>query len=153
MNDQCQCSPNVARICDTASDFTATQGRINFHEWIGDGWAISFSRPKDFTAVCTIKLGYMAGLQPEFAKRNTRIIGLSVDPVSDHIKWVTDIVETQAYKVTYPMIGDPDLRITKLHGMLPAESGDSCAGRAASDNAAVRTVFVVGPDKKIKLSD
>jgi alkyl hydroperoxide reductase subunit AhpC len=144
---------SVPRINDTAPDFTAdtTQGRINFHEWVGDGWAILFSHPKDFTPVCTTELGYMAGLQPEFAKRNTRIIGLSVDPVSDHMKWVTDIEETQGHKVTYPMIGDPELKIAKLYGMLPAESGDSCAGRTASDNATVRTVFVVGPDKKIKL--
>ncbi len=143
----------VPRINDTAPDFTAetTQGTINFHEWIGDGWAILFSHPKDFTPVCTTELGYMAGLQPEFAKRNTKIIGLSVDPVSSHGKWAADIEETQGHKVNYPMIGDPQLKIAKLYGMLPAESGDTSEGRTAADNATVRTVFVVGPDKKIKL--
>jgi len=143
----------MPRINDTAPDFTAdtTQGKINFHEWIGDGWAVLFSHPKDFTPVCTTELGYMAGLQPEFAKRNTKIIGLSVDPVSSHGKWAADIEETQGHKVTYPMIGDPELRIAKLYGMLPAESGTTSEGRTASDNATVRTVFVVGPDKKIKL--
>jgi alkyl hydroperoxide reductase subunit AhpC len=143
----------IPRINDTAPNFTAetTQGTINFHEWIGDGWAILFSHPKDFTPVCTTELGYMAGLQPEFAKRNTKIIGLSVDPVSSHGKWAADIEETQGHKVNYPMIGDPELRIAKLYGMLPAESGSSSEGRTASDNATVRTVFVVGPDKKIKL--
>ena len=143
----------MPRINDTAPDFTAdsTQGRINFHEWIGDGWAILFSHPKDFTPVCTTELGYMAGLQPEFAKRNCKIIGLSVDPVSNHSKWAADIEETQGYKVTYPMIGDTDLKIAKLYGMLPAESGTTSEGRTAADNATVRTVFVIGPDKKIKL--
>ena len=143
----------IPRINDTAPNFTAetTQGTINFHEWIGDGWAILFSHPKDFTPVCTTELGYMAGLQPEFAKRNTKIIGLSVDPVSDHRKWAGDIEETQGHKVNYPMIGDPELRIAKLYGMLPAESGTTSAGRTPADNATVRTVFVVGPDKKIKL--
>jgi len=143
----------IPRINDTAPDFTAetTQGTVRFHEWIGDGWAVLFSHPKDFTPVCTTELGYMAGLQPEFAKRNCKIIGLSVDPVSDHSKWAADIEETQGHKVNYPMIGDPQLKIAKLYGMLPAESGDSCAGRTAADNATVRTVFVVGPDKKIKL--
>ena len=143
----------VPRINDVAPDFTAetTQGTINFHEWIGDGWAILFSHPKDFTPVCTTELGYMAGLQPEFAKRNTKIIGLSVDPVSSHGKWAADIEETQGHKVNYPMIGDPQLKIAKLYGMLPAESGETCEGRTAADNATVRTVFVVGPDKKIKL--
>ena len=141
------------RINDTAPDFTAetTQGTINFHEWIGDGWAILFSHPKDFTPVCTTELGYMAGLQPEFAKRNVKIIGLSVDPVANHSKWAVDIEETQGHKVTYPMIGDPELKIAKLYGMLPAESGSTSEGRTAADNATVRTVFVVGPDKKIKL--
>ena len=141
------------RINDTAPDFTAetTQGTIHFHEWIGDGWAILFSHPKDFTPVCTTELGYMAGLQPEFAKRNTKIIGLSVDPVTSHSKWAADIEETQGHKVNYPMIGDTDLKIAKLYGMLPAETGHSSEGRTAADNATVRTVFVIGPDKKIKL--
>jgi alkyl hydroperoxide reductase subunit AhpC len=143
----------IPRINDTAPDFTAetTQGTISFHEWIGNGWAILFSHPKDFTPVCTTELGYMAGLQPEFAKRNTKIIALSVDPVSDHKKWSADIEETQGHKVNYPMIGDPELRIAKLYGMLPAESGNTSAGRTPADNATVRTVFVIGPDKKIKL--
>ena len=144
---------SIPRINDTAPDFTAetTQGTINFHTWVGDGWAILFSHPKDFTPVCTTELGYMAKLQPEFAKRNTKIIGLSVDPVSDHEKWKADIEETQGAAVNYPMIGDPQLKIAKLYGMLPAESGDTSQGRTAADNATVRTVFVVGPDKKIKL--
>jgi alkyl hydroperoxide reductase subunit AhpC len=143
----------VLRINDTAPDFTAetTQGPIHFHDWIGDGYAILFSHPKDFTPVCTTELGYMAGLQPEFAKRNTKIIGLSVDPVTSHGKWAADIEETQGHKVTYPMIGDPSLEVAKLYGMLPAKSGTTSEGRTASDNATVRTVFVVGPDKKIKL--
>src|SRR5262245_41235686 len=143
----------IPRINDTAPDFTAetTQGTINFHTWIGNGWAILFSHPKDFTPVCTTELGYMASLQPEFAKRNTKIIGLSVDPVSDHIKWLGDIEATQGSKVNYPMSGDPQLKIAKLYGMLPAEAGESCAGRTPADNATVRTVFVIGPDKKIKL--
>jgi alkyl hydroperoxide reductase subunit AhpC len=142
-------TPKMLRINDTAPDFTAetTQGTINFHEWIGDGWAILFSHPKDFTPVCTTELGYMAGLQPEFAKRNCKIIGLSVDPVSNHSKWAADIEETQGHKVNYPMIGDSDLKVAKLYGMLPAESGTSSEGRTP----AVRTVFVIGPDKKIKL--
>ena len=147
-------TPQNLRINDTAPNFTAdtTQGTINFHEWIGNGWAILFSHPKDFTPVCTTELGYMAGLQPEFAKRNCKIIGLSVDPVADHSRWSKDIEETQGHKVTYPMIGDPELKIAKLYNMLPAESGESCAGRTAADNATVRTVFIVGPDKKIKLT-
>ena len=141
------------RINETAPDFTAetTQGPIRFHDWIGNGYAILFSHPKDFTPVCTTELGYMAGLQPEFAKRNTKIIGLSVDPVSSHGKWAADIEETQGHKVNYPMIGDPELKIAKLYDMLPAESGNTSEGRTANDNATVRTVFVVGPDKKIKL--
>lgn len=141
------------RINDTAPDFTAetTQGTINFHEWIGDGWAVLFSHPKDFTPVCTTELGYMAGLQPEFQKRNCKIIGLSVDPVTNHGKWAADIAETQGHAVTYPMIGDPELKIAKLYGMLPAESGTTSEGRTAADNATVRTVFMIGPDKKIKL--
>jgi len=140
-------------INETAPDFTAetTQGTIRFHEWIGESWAVLFSHPKDFTPVCTTELGTMAALQPEFAKRNTKIIGLSVDPVGDHEKWVTDIEETQGHRVNYPMIGDPRLKVAKLYGMLPAESGDSSEGRTAANNATVRTVFVIGPDKKIKL--
>ena len=141
------------RINDTAPNFTAetTQGPINFHEWIGDGWAILFSHPKDFTPVCTTELGYMAGLQDEFAKRNTKIIGLSVDPVNSHSKWADDIEETQGHRPNYPMIGDPELKVAKLYNMLPAEAGDSCEGRTAANNATVRTVFVIGPDKAIKL--
>jgi alkyl hydroperoxide reductase subunit AhpC len=144
---------HMLRINDEAPNFTAetSQGTINFHEWIGNGWAILFSHPKDFTPVCTTELGYMAGLEPDFAKRNCKIIGLSVDPVSSHQKWAVDIEETQGHKVNYPMIGDPELKIAKLYNMLPAQSGATSEGRTASDNAAVRTVFVVGPDKKIKL--
>ncbi len=144
---------SIPRINDTAPDFTAetTQGTVHFHEWIGDGWAVLFSHPKDFTPVCTTELGYMAKLQPEFAKRNTKIIGLSVDPVSSHQKWEGDIEETQGSKVNYPMIGDPQLKVAKLYGMLPAGAGESCEGRTPADNATVRTVFVIGPDKKIKL--
>ena len=142
------------RINDVAPDFTAetTQGPIQFHQWIGDGYAILFSHPKDFTPVCTTELGYMAGLQPEFAKRNTKIIGLSVDPVTSHGKWAADIEETQGHKVTYPMIGDPELKIAQLYDMLPASAGSTSEGRTANDNATVRTVFIVGPDKKIKLT-
>jgi alkyl hydroperoxide reductase subunit AhpC len=141
------------RINDTAPDFTAetTQGPLHFHEWIGDGWAVLFSHPKDFTPVCTTELGYMAGLEPEFVNRNTKIIGLSVDPVADHHRWKQDIEETQGHKVNYPMIGDPELKVAKLYDMLPADSGSSSVGRTAADNATVRTVFVIGPDKKIKL--
>jgi alkyl hydroperoxide reductase subunit AhpC len=141
------------RINSEAPNFTAetTQGKINFHEWIGDGWAILFSHPKDFTPVCTTELGYMAGLQPEFAKRNTKILGLSVDSVNNHGKWAADIEETQGHKVNYPMIGDPELKVAKLYDMLPAEAGETCEGRTPADNATVRTVFIVGPDKKIKL--
>ena len=141
------------RINDEAPNFTAetTQGTINFHEWIGDGWAVLFSHPKDFTPVCTTELGYMAGLEPEFKKRNTKIIGLSVDPVASHGKWAADIEETQGHKVNYPMIGDPELKIAKLYDMLPADSGTTSEGRTAATNATVRTVFIVGPDKKIKL--
>jgi thioredoxin-dependent peroxiredoxin len=140
------------RINSEAPDFTAetTQGKISFHEWIGDGWAVLFSHPKDFTPVCTTELGYMAGLQPEFAKRNCKIIGLSVDPVTSHGKWAADIEETQGHKVNYPMIGDPELKVAKAYDMLPAEAGDTCAGRTPADNATVRNVFMIGPDKKIK---
>ena len=141
------------RINDTAPDFSAetTQGAIRLHEWIGDGWAVLFSHPKDFTPVCTTELGYLAGLQPEFTKRNCKIIGLSVDPVTNHSQWTTDIEETQGHKVTYPLIGDPELKIAKLYDMLPASSGTTSEGRTAADNATVRTVFLIGPDKKIKL--
>ena len=142
------------RIGDDAPNFTAetTEGTIDFHDWIGDGWAILFSHPKDFTPVCTTELGYMAGLKPEFDKRNCKILGLSIDGVSDHEKWVGDIEETQGHKVTYPLIGDPELKIAKLYEMLPAGAGESSEGRTAVDNATVRTVFLVGPDKKIKLN-
>jgi alkyl hydroperoxide reductase subunit AhpC len=141
------------RINDVAPDFRAetTHGPIQFHEWIGDGWAVLFSHPKDFTPVCTTELGYMAGLEPEFKKRNTKIIGLSVDPVGSHGKWAIDIEETQGHKVNYPMIGDPTLAVAKLYDMLPADAGDTSDGRTAATNATVRTVFVIGPDKKIKL--
>lgn len=141
------------RINDLAPDFTAmtTQGEIRFHEWIGEGWAILFSHPKDFTPVCTTELGYMARMMPEFAKRNCKLIGLSVDPVESHVRWEKDIEETQGYAVDYPMIGDPELKVAKLYNMLPAEEGESCEGRTAANNATVRTVFMIGPDKKIKL--
>jgi alkyl hydroperoxide reductase subunit AhpC len=141
------------RINDVAPDFTAetTKGPIKFHEWIGDGWAILFSHPKDFTPVCTTELGYMAGLEPDFKKRNTKIIGLSVDPVDNHGKWAADIEETQGHKVNYPMIGDPQLKIAKLYDMLPADAGDTSEGRTPANNATVRTVYVIGPDKKIKM--
>lgn len=140
------------RINDTAPNFTAqtTQGTIDFHEWIGDGWAILFSHPKDFTPVCTTELGYMAKIQPEFTKRNTKLIGLSMDPVESHVKWEKDIEETQGAVVKYPMIGDPDLAVAKLYNMLPADEVGS-DGRTAVNNQTVRTVFVVGPDRKIKL--
>jgi alkyl hydroperoxide reductase subunit AhpC len=143
----------VLRINDEAPNFAAetTQGTINFHEWIGDSWAVLFSHPKDFTPVCTTELGYMAKLEPDFKKRNTKIIGLSVDPVSSHGKWAVDIEETQGTKVNYPMIGDPELKVAKLYNMLPADAGDSSEGRTPALNATVRTVFVIGPDKKIKL--
>jgi alkyl hydroperoxide reductase subunit AhpC len=143
----------MLRINDEAPNFTAetSHGKIDFHEWIGNGWAILFSHPKDFTPVCTTELGYMAGLQPEFDKRSCKIIGLSVDPVSSHSKWAVDIEETQGHKVKYPMIGDPELKVAKLYDMLPADSGNTAEGRTAATNATVRTVFVVGPDKKIKL--
>ncbi|QCP53738.1 peroxiredoxin [Trinickia violacea] len=139
------------RIGEEAPDFTAetTEGQIKFHEWIGDSWAILFSHPKDFTPVCTTELGYMAGLKSEFEKRNTKIIGLSIDPVSDHEKWVGDIEETQGHAVNYPMIGDPDLIVAKLYDMIhPNASG--AAPRTAADNATIRSVFLIGPDKKVK---
>ena len=141
------------RINDEAPNFSAetSQGPLSFHDWIGDGWAILFSHPKDFTPVCTTELGYMAGLEPEFQKRNCKILGLSVDPVTSHGKWAADIEETQGHKVNFPMIGDPELKVAKLYDMLPAEAGDTCEGRTPANNATVRTVFVIGPDKKIKL--
>jgi thioredoxin-dependent peroxiredoxin len=141
------------RINDIAPDFEAetTQGRIRFHEFIGDSWCVLFSHPKDFTPVCTTELGYLAGMQQEFTKRNCKIVGLSVDPVGDHGKWAVDIEKAQGRKVDYPMIGDSDLAVAKLYGMLPADAGDTCAGRTPANNATVRTVFVIGPDKKIKL--
>lgn len=141
------------RIGDLAPDFVAetTEGRIRFHEWIGDSWAVLFSHPKDFTPVCTTELGYMAKLKPEFEKRNTKVIGLSVDRVDDHVKWSNDIKETQGHAPNYPMIGDSELAVSKLYGMLPADLEGSCAGRTAGDNQTVRNVFVIGPDKKVKL--
>ena len=143
----------LLRINDTAPNFTAktTQGVINFHEWIGDKWAILFSHPKDFTPVCTTELGYMARIEPEFTKRNAKLIGLSIDPVEDHGKWAADIEETQGAAVKYPMIGDTDLAVAKLYNMLPAEEEGSSQGRTAATNATVRSVFIIGPDKKIKL--
>ncbi len=140
------------RIGDEAPDFTAdtTEGKLHFHDWIGNGWAILFSHPKDFTPVCTTELGYMAKLKPEFDKRNTKIVGLSIDPVADHTRWAKDIEETQGTAVNYPMIGDPDLTVAKLYDMIhPNASG--AQPRTAADNATIRSVFVVGPDKKIKL--
>jgi alkyl hydroperoxide reductase subunit AhpC len=144
---------SLLRINDEAPDFTAdtTQGPIHFHEWIGNNWAVLFSHPKDFTPVCTTELGAMAGLEGEFAKRGAKIIGLSVDPVESHGRWAKDIQEVTGNAVNYPMIGDPQLKIAKLYNMLPAEEGDSSEGRTPANNAAVRTVFVIGPDKKIKL--
>jgi alkyl hydroperoxide reductase subunit AhpC len=141
------------RIGDIAPNFDAdtTIGRINFHDWIGDSWAVLFSHPKDFTPVCTTELGYMAKINPEFKKRNVKIIGLSVDPVDRHAKWAEDIKETQGFAPDYPMIGDPELKVAKAYDMLPAEAPSSSEGRTAADNQTVRTVFVVGPDKKIKL--
>src|SRR6202012_761872 len=138
---------------ETAPDFSAetTEGTINFHEWIGDGWAILFSHPKDFTPVCTTELGYMAGLKPEFDKRNTKIIGLSVDPVDNHARWSKDIEETQGHAVNYPMIGDPELKVATLYDMLPEGAGTTSEGRTPADNATVRSVFIIGPDKKIKV--
>jgi thioredoxin-dependent peroxiredoxin len=141
------------RINDEAPNFTAetTQGTINFHDWIGNSWAVLFSHPKDFTPVCTTELGYMAGLMPEFDKRNTKIVGLSADPVEDHQRWKQDIEETQGHAVSYPMIGDSELKVAKLYDMLPADAGETSEGRTPANNATVRTVYVIGPDKKIKL--
>ena len=143
----------VLRIGDTAPDFEAdtTEGKIKFHEWLGDSWGIIFSHPKDFTPVCTTELGYMAKLQPDFQKRNVKVISLSVDPVEKHGTWAKDIEETQGYALNYPMIADPELRISKLYDMLPAAAGDTSEGRTPADNQTVRTVYVIGPDKKIKL--
>ncbi len=142
------------RIGSEAPNFTAetTEGAITFHDWIGDGWAILFSHPKDFTPVCTTELGYMAGLQPEFAKRNCKIVGLSVDPTGNHAEWSKDIERTQGHAVNFPIIGDPELKVAKLYDMLPVDAGDTSEGRTAADNATVRTVFLIGPDKKVKLS-
>jgi alkyl hydroperoxide reductase subunit AhpC len=141
------------QIGDTAPDFEAdtTQGRIRFHDWLGDSWGVLFSHPKDFTPVCTTELGYMAKLKPEFDKRKVKIIGLSVDPVDNHAKWAKDIEETQGFAPNYPMIGDPDLKIAKLYGMLPASTAGTSEGRTPADNQTVRNVLVIGPDKKIKL--
>ena len=140
------------RINSEAPNFTAetTQGPITFHDWIGSGWAILFSHPKDFTPVCTTELGYMAKLKPEFDKRNTKVIGLSVDPVDNHSRWSKDIEETQGYPVNFPMIGDPQLKVAKAYDMLPEGAGETSEGRTAADNATVRSVFIIGPDKKVK---
>lgn len=140
------------RINDTVPNFSAetTQGDIQFHDWIGDGWAILFSHPKDFTPICTTELGYAAGMQPEFEKRNCKLIGISVDGVSDHKKWSQDIESSQGHAVNYPLIGDPTLDIVKQFDMLPADAGDTSEGRTPADNATARSVFVIGPDKKIK---
>lgn len=144
----------VLRINDTAPDFTidTTEGEINFHEWIGDGYAVLFSHPKDFTPVCTTELGVMAGMEEEFAKRKAKIIGISVDPVEDHHRWKSDIETVSGNKVSYPMIGDRELKVAKLYDMLPASEGATSEGRTPADNATVRSVFIIGPDKKIKLS-
>jgi alkyl hydroperoxide reductase subunit AhpC len=142
------------RLGDVAPDFEAetTEGKIRFHDWIGDSWAVMFSHPKDFTPVCTTELGYMARLKPEFDKRNTKVIGLSVDPVDRHAKWAKDIEETQGTAPNFPMIGDPNLKVSKLYDMLPADLEGSCEGRTPADNQTVRTVYVIGPDKKVKLT-
>ncbi len=139
-------------INSTAPDFEqdSTEGKISFHKWIGDSWAIIFSHPKDYTPVCTTELGAVAGLKPEFDKRNTKVVGLSVDPVSDHVGWSKDIEEVTGNKVNFPLIADADLSVAKLYNMLPAASGDSAGGRTAADNLTVRSVYIIGPDKKIK---
>jgi alkyl hydroperoxide reductase subunit AhpC len=136
-----------------APDFEAvtTEGPIRFHEWLGNSWGVLFSHPKDFTPVCTTELGYMARVKPEFDKRNVKIIGLSIDPLESHQGWAKDIAETQGTAPNYPMIADADLKVAQAYGMLPAEAGDSCSGRTAADNATVRNVYVIGPDKKVKL--
>jgi alkyl hydroperoxide reductase subunit AhpC len=145
--------PMTLKIGDTAPNFTAetTEGTIDFHEWIGDSWAVLFSHPKDFTPVCTTELGYMAKIKPEFDRRNVKIIGLSVDSTSDHEGWARDIEETQGAAPNYPIIGDPDLTVSKLYGMLPAEVEGDARSRTPADNQTVRNVFVIGPDKKVKL--
>ena len=142
------------RINDVAPDFVAetTLGTIRFHEWIGDGWAVLFSHPKDFTPVCTTELGAMAGLEKQFAQRGAKIIGLSVDPVASHGKWASDIHDVTGHAVNYPLIGDPELKIAKLYDMLPADAGDTCEGRTPALNQTARSVFVIGPDKRIKLT-
>ena len=142
------------RINDIAPDFTAetTQGTVRFHEWIGDNWAVLFSHPKDFTPVCTTELGAVAALEDQFAARGAKVIGLSVDPVSDHSRWAKDIEDVTGHSVKYPLIGDPELKIAKLYDMLPADAGDSCQGRTPASNATARSVFVIGPDKRIKLT-
>ena len=142
------------RINDEAPDFTAetTQGTINFHDWIGNSWAILFSHPKDFTPICTTELGYMAGLQPEFEKRNCKVLGISVDGVRDHEAWLKDIENSQGHAVNYPLVADPELKVVQLYDMLPAGAGNTSEGRTAADNATARSVFVIGPDKKIKAS-
>ena len=142
------------RINDIAPDFTAetTHGTIHFHEWIGDNWAVLFSHPKDFTPVCTTELGAVAALEGQFAARGAKVIGLSVDPVSDHGRWAKDIEEVTGHAVKYPLIGDPELKVAKLYDMLPADAGDSCEGRTPANNATARAVFVIGPDKRIKLT-
>ena len=141
------------QLGETAPDFEAdtTQGRIRFHDWLGDSWGVLFSHPKDFTPVCTTELGYMARIKPEFDRRGVKIIGLSVDPVDRHAKWADDIKDTQGVAPNFPMIGDPDLTVSKLYGMLPASASGSSEGRTPTDNQTVRNVFVIGPDKKIKL--
>ncbi len=140
------------RINDEAPNFSAdtTQGNITFHDWIGDGWAIMFSHPKDFTPICTTELGYMAGLKPEFDKRGCKVIGISVDGVSDHEKWSKDIEKSQGHPINYPLIGDPELKVVKQYDMLPGDAGDTSEGRTPADNATARSLFVIGPDKKIK---
>jgi thioredoxin-dependent peroxiredoxin len=145
--------PMTLRLGDTAPDFEAdtTEGRIRFHDWIGDSWAVLFSHPSDFTPVCTTELGYMAKIKPEFDRRNVKIIGLSVDPVDNHAKWAADIAETQGHAPNYPMIGDADFNVSKLYGMLPADTSGDAASRTAADNQTVRNVFVIGPDKTLKL--
>jgi alkyl hydroperoxide reductase subunit AhpC len=141
------------QIGSTAPDFRAetTEGPISFYDWLGDSWCVIFSHPKDFTPVCTTELGFMAKLKPEFDKRNCKILGLSVDSVDDHVRWSKDIADTMGHAPNYPMIGDGDLKIAKLYGMLPASAGDSATGRTAADNATVRNVYIIGPDKKVKL--
>ena len=142
------------RINDVAPDFTAetTHGTLHFHEWIGDNWAVLFSHPKDFTPVCTTELGAVAALEDQFAARGAKVIGLSVDPVSDHGRWAKDIEEVTGHAVKYPLIGDPELKVAKLYDMLPGDAGDSCEGRTPANNATARSVFVIGPDKRVKLT-